>query len=57
MVLTKLSLLLLLAVLAASSDPYRTNLASRLTHFSAIAYESQALIESWTCEFCKGISF
>ena len=44
MILAKLSLLLLLAVFAVSSDPYRTQLASRLTHFSAIAYESQELI-------------
>lgn len=57
MVLARLSLLLLLAVFAVSSDPYRTKLASRLTHFAAIAYESQWLIESWTCEFCKGIEF
>jgi hypothetical protein len=57
MILAKLSLLLLLVVFAASSDPYRTKLASRLTHFSAIAYDSQELIEKWTCDYCKGIEF
>jgi hypothetical protein len=40
MIFAKLFLLLLLAVLAVTSDPYKTKLASRLTHFSAIAYES-----------------
>jgi hypothetical protein len=34
----RLILLLVLAVCAISADPYKSKLASRLTHFSAIAY-------------------
>lgn len=53
----RIVLLFALLALSISADPYRTKLASRLTYFSAIAYESQDAIESWACPFCTGISF
>lgn len=51
------TIVLLLPVLSLAGDYYSTRLASQLTYFSAIAYESQQLIESWSCPMCKGIDF
>lgn len=48
----KLIALLLLLLTLTTQQQYNSPLAYRLTYLSAIAYEPQALIESWTCELC-----
>ena len=57
MKLSYLTLLVLLTVHIVSFSPYHTKLASRLTYHSAITYEDEASIISWTCDKCKGIDF
>jgi predicted lipase len=50
-----IALLLLLLLTLTVQQQYNSPLAYRLTHLSAIAYEPQALIESWTCELCAKV--
>jgi hypothetical protein len=53
----KIALVLALVGVVLAADAYSSRLAARMTHFSAIAYESEVLIENWTCDLCNGISF
>ncbi len=46
---------MLLIACCLSAAPYRTSLASKMTKLSAISYESQAIIESWSCDLCKDV--
>lgn len=57
MTLTIATIVLLMPLLVLGGDYYSTRLASQLTYFSAIAYESQESIEGWSCPMCKGIDF